>query len=268
LTYKGRFLIGSSLIITKIREKYDMKYLKIAGLCLVSMLAMGMALAGNAAAALLWLVCLEGSGLTKYSSNQCTEASSTGKWQSLGLPSGVSDTVRLLAFSLRLEDAGTGVKVECPDAGTGWGLIESPNKGMIKVAEVLEPEKAGCKVLKGFLTCEAGKLEKIKGVNLPWKTEIFETAGKNLTNIGNSGAGAPGWSVTCAGTTDECLEESGGTESSELINGVTKGVLLVLARFENKGKAKCSVGGAGEGHVAGLVAILLWNGQGLSVTSL
>jgi hypothetical protein len=245
-----------------------MKSLKIAGLCLVSMLAMGMALAGNATAALLWLVCLEGSGLTKYEDNQCTKASGTGKWQSLGLPSGVSDTVRLLAFSLRLEDAGTGVKVECPDAGTGWGLIESPNKGLIKVAEVKEPEKAGCKVLKGLLTCEAGKLTEIKGLHLPWKTEIFETAGKNLTKIENSGAGAPGWAVVCGGTTDECVEESGGTESAELVNGVTKGILLVLSIFENKGKAKCTVGGAGAGHVAGLVAILLWNGQGVSVTSL
>ena len=31
-----------------------MKRLKIAGLCLASMLVMGMALAGNASAALLW----------------------------------------------------------------------------------------------------------------------------------------------------------------------------------------------------------------------
>ena len=48
-----------------------MKHLKIAGLCLVSLLAMGMALAGNASAApLLWLLCLKegtsGVAPTKY----------------------------------------------------------------------------------------------------------------------------------------------------------------------------------------------------------
>jgi hypothetical protein len=246
-----------------------MRYFRIAGLCLASMLAMGMALAGNAAAALLWLVCLEGSGLTKYSSNQCTEASSTGKWQSLGLPSGVSDTVRLLAFSLRLSDSGTGVEVECPDAGTGWGLIESPNKGQIKVAEVLEPEKEGCKVLKGLAPCVAGKLTKIVGANLPWATEIFETEKKNLTRIAPGSSGKPpGWTVTCGGIADTCEEETGKPEFAELLNGVTKGVLLVLARFEGKNKGKCSIGGAGAGSVTGLIAILLWNGQGLSITPL
>jgi hypothetical protein len=249
-----------------------MKYFKIAGLCLVSMLAMGMALAGNAAAALLWLVCLEGSGLTKYSTNQCTEASSTGKWQSLGLPSGVSDTVRLLAFSLRLTDSGTGVTVECPDAGVGWGLIESPNKGQIKVAEVTKTEaEANCKVIKGLLTCEGAKaVTKVKGLNLPWTVEIFETEKKNLTQIkGKTGAKErPGWEIECGGVVDKCEEETGHPEFNELVNGVTKGVLLVLARFEGKTEAECSVGGKAAGHVAGLIAILLWNGNGLSITSL
>jgi hypothetical protein len=246
-----------------------MKRLTLAGLCLVSMLVTGMALAGNAAAVLLWLVCLEGSGLTKYSSNQCTEASSTGKWQSLGLPSGVSDTVRILAFSLKLTDKHTGVEVECGDAGTGWGLIESPNKGLIKVAEVPSPSTA-CKVVKTVLTCETKTLEEVKGANLPWKTEIFETENKNLTQIASGGSGEPGWKVKCGGVEDVCTSKSTTElESAELANGVTKGVLLVLAIFEAKHKAKCTaLGGSNEGEVHGLVAILLWNGQGLSITSL
>jgi RHS repeat-associated protein len=239
--------------------------LKLAGLWLAAVLVLGMALAGNAAAAPLWLVCLEGSGLTKYSTNQCTTASSTGKWQSLGLPSGKSDTVRLLAFSLRLEDTSVGVSIECPDAGTGWGLIESPNKSQIKVAEVKEPEKEGCKVLKGFFTCKAGTLTNVKGLNLPWKTEIFETEKKNLTKILSGGGGEPGWAVTCGGTTDECITESGGSESAELVNEVTSSVLLVSARFEATGKNKCSVGGKETGKTHGSIAILLWSGNGLSV---
>jgi len=54
-----------------------MKFVKIAGLCLASMLMMSMALAGTAAAAPLWLLCLEGkegSLPTKYTTNQCTRS--------------------------------------------------------------------------------------------------------------------------------------------------------------------------------------------------
>lgn len=248
-----------------------MKSIRIVGLCLASLLAMGMALAGNASAALLWLVCLEGSGLTKYSGPQCTEASSTGKWQSLGLPSGVSDTIRLLAFSLRLEDSAAAT-IECGDVGTIWGLIESSNKGQIKVAEITKAlAEANCKVLTGVLTCKEPKnIEGVKAINLPWTTEIFETEKKNLTQIkGKTGNGErPGWEVKCGGVTDTCEEESGHPEFNELVNGVTKGILLVLARFERVGQAKCSIGGANTGHVSGLVAILLWNGNGLSITSL
>jgi hypothetical protein len=234
-----------------------MKHLKMAGLCLVSLFVVSMAMAGSASAALLWLVCLEGSGLTKYSSNQCNSAEAGGKWQSLSLPS--SDTVRLLAFSLRLEDTGTGAQVECPDAGTvGWGLIEPSNKGLIKVAEVREPA-VNCKLLKpAIISCrETANIEVIEGVNLPWKTEIFTTEGKSLTQIAASTAGKePGWKTRCGGATDECV--STGTtklESVELNNEVTKGVLLVRARFEEAHPAKCSALGGETGHVKGLIAI-------------
>ncbi len=249
------------------KKQYDMKHLKVAGLCLVSMLVLGMALAGNVSAAPLWSLCLEGSGLTKYSSNQCTEAASTGKWQSLGLPPGGSATVRLLAFSLRLEDTGAGVVVECPDAGalgSGVGLVESANQGQITKMEFNEPEKEGCKVVKGFLTCTAGALEKIKGVGLPWTTEITETEGKSASQIMSSSS--PGWSVSCGGTTDECVEEENKPESVELESKVTKGVSLVLAILESKGKEKCSVGGAEKGKISGLFSISSGSGDGLKMS--
>jgi hypothetical protein len=254
--------------IINTRRSTTMKRLKIAGLCLVSMLAMGMALAGNASAALLWLVCLEGSGLTKYSSNQCTEASGTGKWQSLGLPSGSSDTVRLLAFSLRLADNGTGAEIECPDPGTtGWGLIESPSKGIIKEAKISEP-KVNCKLLKpAILGCrETNNIEAIEGVNLPQESEIFTTEGKILGR-GKVGVSAPGWKIRCGGITDECIEATGNPEFAELNNEVTKGVLLIRARAEERAKQHCSVLGGNTGEVKGLAAILLWNGNGLSISS-
>jgi hypothetical protein len=247
-----------------------MKHLKVAGLCLVSMLVMSMTLAGNASAkpALLWLLCLEGSGLTKYEDNQCTKASGTGKWQSLGLPSGGSDTVRLLAFSLLLIDNGTGVKVHCPDAGVGWGLIQEGNKLVIKVAEIPHPEAEGCKLEKAFLTCNAtSKLEKITAVGLPWTAELTETENKYLSTITKS-ASAPGWAVKCAGETDTCTEATKKPELAFVGQGVTKGVLLVLLEFESVVKANCSIGGIEKGEVKGLIAILLWNGNGLSFTTI
>jgi hypothetical protein len=249
------------------KKQYDMKHLKVAGLCLVSMLVLGMALAGNVSAAPLWVVCLEGSGLTKYSSNQCTEAGSTGKWQSSGIPPGSSVTVRLLVFSLRLEDTGAGVVVECPDAGSlgsGMGLVESPNQGKITKMEFNEPEKEGCKVVKGSLTCKAGTLEKIKGVGLPWTTEITETEGKSSSQIMSSSN--PGWTVSCGGAADECVEEESKPESVELESKVTKGVSLVLAILESKGKEKCSVGGTEKGKISGLFSLSLANGNGLKMS--
>ncbi|MGH2852876.1 MAG: hypothetical protein ACRDLF_01625 [Solirubrobacteraceae bacterium] len=246
-----------------------MKHLRIAGLCLVSMFVMSMALAGNAAAALLWLVCLERSGtLTKYNNNQCTEASGTGKWQSLGLtvcPENCSDTVRLLAFTLKLEDSNAAA-IQCSDVGNSTGLIESGNTGIIREARITKAlAESLCEVRKPFLTCKAaGNIEGVEGRNLPWTIEIFTTENKNLTQI-KAEKGKPGWAVTCGGATDTCEEEAGKPEFAELLNGVTKGVLLVLARFEEKGPAKCSVGGVGAGHVTGLVAVLLWSGNGLSI---
>jgi len=100
---------------------------------------------------------------------------------------------------------------------------------------------------------------------------MFETekegVKKVLANITATG-GKPGWAVKCGGalgTTDECVESKEKPEFSELLNGVTKGVLLVLARFENRGRADCTVGGAEQGEVKGLIAILLYNGNGLSI---
>ncbi len=241
-----------------------MKSIKIAGLCLVSMLMMSMALASAASAAPLWLLCLEGTATTKYSSNQCNKAESGGKWESVALGT-KSDTVKIVAFSLRLSDTGAGTEVECPGPGSkGWGLIENSNKGVIKVAEVEKPE-TNCKVLKAGLLESCKKIEEVKGADLPWKTEVFETESKFLTKIEADGNGEPGWTVKCSGTTDTCLAEAGKAESVELVNGVTSGVLLVLGRFEEKEPAKCSLFGGSTGHVSGLVAILLWNGNGLSI---
>jgi hypothetical protein len=249
-----------------------MRSIRIAGLCFASMLVLGMALAGTASAAPLWLVCLESSGLTKYSTNQCTTASGTGKWQSLGLPAGKTDTVRIVGFTLRLTDKSTAVgksTVKCNGNGSrGSGTIEGTNKGIIREAKI-EKASENCEAVEGG--CKKGEVEKVTGANLPWSTEIFETANKLLTKIakGPGAAGEPGWEITCntllGSKTDKCTSKAGEEESAELINEVTGGVLLVRGVFEKARTASCTEGNSTSGEVEGLVAILLNSGNGLSV---
>lgn len=167
-----------------------------AALCFGVILAASMALAGGAAAAPSWLVCLEGTGLTKYSNNQCTKAESGGKWQSMELPSGKADTVRLVTPTLTIKDTNTLLgesEVQCYGAGAEvGGIIESPNKGQITEVKYKEPGK-NCKGLK---VCKETEVTEAKGVNLPWKLELFETETKILTKIlAGTGGKEPGWKV-------------------------------------------------------------------------
>jgi hypothetical protein len=241
-----------------------MKRLSIAGLCLVSMLLASMAAAGTASAALLWLVCLEGSGLTKYESSTCLKASGTGKWQSLGVPAGASITVKILVFSILLSDEKVPIigksAVRCGMNGSrGEGTIEENGKGKVLVAEY-ENSKVNCSSEEG-----CGTVLKLRGIHLPWKTEIFTTESKELTKIKNGGNGEPGWEVECepfAGIkeSDKCESVAGEEEQVVLHNVVSATELLVAGLFETSHKAKCSLGGAGSGLVKGLIAILLPGG--------
>ncbi len=243
---------------------------KVGAICLASMLMMGMALVGNASAALLWLVCLKGSGLTKFTNSKCLEAGSGGEWQSLGVRAGTTITVKLLAISILLRDTKTKAAVNCFNTGSkGEGVIEEGGKGKVRVAEYEKPG-TNCVSVEG---CEKGSITAVKGVHLPWNTEVVVgTNGKPLTKLSNSGAGEPGWEVKCtiAGIkqTDICTSEA---EEVELINEVTKnpeGVseLLVRSRFQQAAEGTCSLGGAKAGRVLGLLAILLPGGA-LSVNT-
>jgi hypothetical protein len=236
------------------------------------MLVMGMALAGNAAAALLWLVCLKGVGLTKYENSKCLKANggppSENGWQSLGLLPGQSITVKILVISLKLEDSKTllgASGAKCPNSPelTGIGLIEPPNKGKILVAKML---KAGA--CAGFGGCK--EIEELEGENLSWETEIVEgPGGAPLTKIkSHSGGGKPGWKVKCstiAGPmTDICEEESAPEEVKLTFGEVTENPekikeLLIRGLFQEN-RAHCTLGGAGAGRVSGTVAILLPGG--------
>ncbi len=251
-----------------------MKPLKAIGLCLASMLVMGMALAGTASAAgPLWLVCLKGVGLTKYENSKCLKASgepnSSEGWQSLGVASGQVITVAMRPLTITMKDTKFPIigetGIQCyPKGGRGEGAIEEGGKGKIRVLQY-EKAKEDCRGLKG---CE--EIEEIIGRDLPWKVEVFETENRFLTKIKNSGSGEPGWRVKChtiiGSLTDECESES--EEKSEQVrleNKVVNEVLLVRAEFEKLGKQKCSQGGSEAGTIEGQFTISLGGGA-LSVT--
>jgi hypothetical protein len=257
-----------------------MKHLKVAGLCLVSMLMMSMALAGTASAQPLWLACLEGtSGTTptKYTEKQCRTAASgnDGTWQ-WNEVSG-TDKVMILAMTITLTDEKVPIfgksTIQCGH-GTGAGVIGPKSKGRITEAKVTNP-KTECERVSG--PCKAGEIEKVEGANLPWQTEMFETEGKFQTHIEATTAGKePGWSVTCnaevtgKGTVDTCTQESEKPETVTLenkasLNSAGEIELLVLGTFLKKHKADCSKGGKEAGVVEGQIAILLTTGGGLRI---
>jgi hypothetical protein len=252
----------------------DMKHLKIAGLFLVSIFVMCMALAGNASAAPLWLLCLEGTGLTKYSSNQCTAAEAGGKWQSAGLPAGKTDTIRIENITIRLVDKEAGplkekAAVKCDGAGIeGSGVIEGPNKEVVKEVKIGKA-KERCERVEG--PCKSGEVESVEARDLPWKSELFETEKVVQERLEADGGGEPGWAVKCntvlGSKTDTCTYEEGKNET------LTPRPLLssfrILISLENLGdrKLKCSEASkseTGEGLFTGGMA--LSNGNGLSIS--
>jgi hypothetical protein len=271
-----RECVVASAIDPQGKEQYDMKRLNIAGLCLVSMLVMGMALAGNASAAPLWLLCLP-NAKGKFLDPACLKAGE-GKWESESLGTR-TDKVVGVGFTIRMEDAKTSVGktvVQCGH-GVGAGTIGPGNKALMTEVKIQAP-KTECEAVEGG--CKKGEVEKIEGRNLPWQVEIFETEKKFLTKIESTTSGKePGWAMECntllGSKTDVCEQEAGKPEFAELANkrsGPKEEELLVLGTFEKKRHQDCSEGGVESGSVAGQIAILLAkananepNGLGLSL---
>ena len=252
-----------------------MRYLKIAALAFASMVTVIMAQAGNAAAALLWLVCLPGEGLTRYTSSTCLTAGGSGspRWESRGLVSGEKPTIKLLALTLSFHDTGAKSAVTCFMNGSrGEGRIGPNGEDEITVA-TYENAKENCRGTEG---CETNGVEEVSTINLPWKLELAEgPEGKVLATV-KAAVGKVGLKVKCkvlgVSVTDTCEEEEGFPEKAELINERTKGPgggeeLLTRARFEGVGHGKCSVGGANAAKTSGLGALLLPGGA-LSVTGI
>ncbi len=237
-----------------------MKFVKIAGLCLASMLIMGMAITATASAAPHWLVCSEGGSATKYTTSQCTTASSTGKWQWNELTG--TEAARTKG-SLLLKDTGALIKSEVECSGESIGFVGPTKYGRI---EKIEVSPAQC---RGIKKCEA--VENVEARNLPWQTELYESEkGVILQALSSTGAGEPGWRVECKvgsnKVNDVCTQAPGTQESTLMANIATGAELLVLGTFNQKTKANCTAGGSAVGEVVGSLAGLV-PGKGLRVSS-
>jgi hypothetical protein len=235
-----------------------MKHLKIAGLCLVSIFVMGMAMASTASA--VWEGCLPKGSTTKYENNKCVKAAAGGEfsWQEITN----TDKVRSVGFTIKLTDtkAPISTSVICTAGGEGSGTVGPGEFDKIETAVQKEPLK-NCRGTGG---CKAEKVEEVRGVNLPWQTKLSRKEGKILDTIEEGTGGRPGWRTRCESIlntieTDTCTEEPNEPESAILKNELTGGVQLVLANFETARKANCTVGGAKAGEIGGTIAILLAN---------
>src|SRR5258708_18938797 len=177
-----------------------MKHLKIAGLCLVAMLVMGMALAATASAAPgkpVWEGCLKSAPGTKYESSACQKVGTTNEWGWEEIKN--TDKVVSVGFTITLTDTGaTGgsSKIQCFKGAEDEGSVGPGNKDRVEVARVKEPKK-NCTRIEGG--CKAGEVEEVEGANLPWQTEVFETEKMKITNLTSikGGGKEPGWKVKC-----------------------------------------------------------------------
>jgi hypothetical protein len=232
---------------------------KIAGLCLASMLAMSLAFVASASAAAVWEHCTKGavSGQTKWENENCSKAGSgTKEWQWKEVNNTEATIVKgsLLLLDKKVPIVGE-VSVECYVEGKG-------SVGPGKYARINEIKVISCHNNKGCTT-----FKKAEARNLPWQTELSEIGEEKVLNtLTTTGNGEPGWLAECEiiglAEPDECTQEAGKPEALELENkksGTEE--LLVLGTFEKAHLYKCSLGGAEQGSVKGSVAILQATGQ-------
>jgi hypothetical protein len=237
--------VSAAVANPKRKEQYNMKSIKIAGLCLVAMFVVSVVTASVASAKVPeWKQCRESSGAgTKWEDSKCTKPSKSGKWEWKQLET--KEAVTSIA-TLKFRDKNTllgEVEIQCQ--GTDEGTVGPQSKDEITSITI---ELKQCKVLKN---CE--KIESISIIHLPWETRLAEENGQQRDKIKSSGAGAPGWVITChtglGNVSDECTSETGSTLMEDLENGT------VNAIFEKEsGKAKCTqstLGSKESGEVEG-----------------
>jgi len=217
-----------------------MKFIRIAGLCLVALAGMAMATAATASAVPVFEQCTTEKG-TKYEDPICTKLGN-GHYNWV---KGEGTEKVMGSGTLTLADNNTLAgksEVEC--SGTTTGTI-----GPGKYDRVESIHISKCTLKK---VCE--NIETVKILNLPWQTELTEKGGQVRDTI-REVSGEPGLSFTCKtilGTqTDECVTEAGKEGSTTVTNETTHG--YVLGEFGQTAKAKCSEGGAGSGEVGGII---------------
>ncbi len=230
------------------KEQYDMKHLKIAGLCLVAVFVMGMVVSASASAAgPVWEQCRTEKNPTepptRWSDSKCSVASSTGAWQWEELKT--TEQVSSQATLRLIDTKATGGEsaIQCGGTDNGW---IGPNK--YDQITSISVKASNCKRTAGLCIT----VEEVKPIHLPWQTELFETEGRIRDKLTEAGNGQPGWKVKCSGVEDVCEsvagEEGSTLESNEQATGVA------LGEFDGKyPKVKCSIGGPKSGEVRGLV---------------
>jgi hypothetical protein len=189
-------------------------------------------------------------------------AAAAPEWLDAGSPitatGGEAATIALpTGGSLLLEDMGVGIDVSCTKVVSS-GTVGPKAADEVKVAEGVI---ANCKA-------SLGTVEEVKGLHLPWVTELTlvePKAGENLyRDIIKSGTGGePGWLVKVSGTDDECTSEAGLPGFTDMTNEGNNVDTLFNSEAPN---AKCTVGGAKEGLIEGLLVTSLVSGKALSVS--
>jgi hypothetical protein len=242
-----------------------MKHLKIAGLCLAAMWALGLATTATAsAAAPVWETCATEKAekaATKYTTGTCMTASGSGKWAWQEIPASSPRTIVLRSETVTLKDVktvGGEAEVRCVDEGTG--------KAGGSVATIESLTLKSCTAVK---VCE--NVEEVKPLHLPWKTEFFETENRVEQTLKADGAGEPGWSVKCktllGSKTDSCeREEVAAAIDHNDIPRVTENEFselewLVLEFFDPYTHWSCSEGGKEAGRIGIVEAWLRIGGQ-------
>jgi hypothetical protein len=224
-----------------------MKVIRIAGSCLVTMIAMNIGMVGTASAALTWKTCGEGASGTKYETNQCEKISGTGKfgWEEIKGTEGAVAPATLMLADTKVPVVGT-VEVTCSGEGLG-------SAGPGKFSRIDKIENITCSPGKN---CESVK-ETAKPLHLPWQGELEEVGTEKRNNLTGTGGG-PGWAVTCKvlgfEKTDECTIEKGAFTVGFPVKTVTNNHFLLLALLDftaQSPNANCTVGGAETGRIRG-----------------
>lgn len=118
---------------------------------------------------------------------------------------------------------------------------------------------SGGKVVKG--TCGSPKFE---AVHLPWNTELVEeVSGEIRDKIKSSGAGLPGFTVTCT-VIIKVKDTCEGEMSAGVVNNLAAGI--VELKFDTKsGKLTCTQSKGLTGSIEGTFVVKTKSGAALSV---